>query len=145
MADMLLALATEFPKMPVASTEWLDKFVGVSDIDPGEAQIYALAAEKELRVLTGDKRALKAVGSLSEVSAKLDGNVVTIEAVLLGLSNSNHGSDAELRERGSVLGTYDHMARAVFASASSSLDDALDSYFRSVEREAQPMRLWRPA
>lgn len=141
-ADALIAEAETFPVMPEASTEWLDKLAGSADVDPGEAQIYALAAEHHMRVLTGDKRALNAVSSLPEVSTKLIGNVVTIEAVLLGLSAIV--AEADLRARGKALGTYDQMAKAVFASASSSLEEALGSYLGSLQKETEPMTLWHP-
>jgi hypothetical protein len=141
-ADGLIEKASIFSAMPEASAEWLDKLAGTAAVDPGEAQMYALAAEHGLLALTGDKRALKAVSSMPEVYTKLDGKVVTIEAVLLGLSLQM--AEAELRARGKVLGTYDQMAKAVFASANSSLHEALGSYFGSLEADFQPMKLWRP-
>jgi len=128
--------------MPEASAEWLDKLAGAVAIDPGEAQMYALAAEHGVLALTSDKRALKAVTSMPEVYTKLDGNVVTIEAVLLGLSLQL--AEADLRARGKVLGAYDQMAKAVFASSNSSLHEALGSYLGSLETDSQPMKLWRP-
>jgi hypothetical protein len=141
-ADGLIEKASHFPTMPEASAEWLDKLSGTVAIDPGEAQMYALAAEHGVLALTGDKRALKAVSSIPEVYTKLDGNVVTIEAVLLGLSLQM--VEADLRARGKILGTYDQMAKAVFASSNSTLHEALGSYLGSLEADSQPMTLWRP-
>lgn len=143
MAEVLIAAAVSFPTMPEPSAEWLDKMATAIAIDPGEAQIYALAAEHGALVLTGDKRALKAVSLLPELYTKLDGNIVTMEAVLLGLIVQM--TDADLRARGKVLGTYDQMAKAVFASSNSALDNALGSYFVSLEAESAPLKLWRPS
>jgi hypothetical protein len=111
-------------------------------IDVGEAQIYALAAEHGLRVLTGDKRSLLELSKLRAFRDRLDSRVVSLEAVLLGLNGTM--SQAELRARGSILGKYDSMARAIFRSSSSPLAQGLESYFRDLERSVEPMKLWRP-
>jgi hypothetical protein len=71
----------------------------------------------------------------------MDGRVVTLEAVLLGLTNKMNG--AELRARGRILAQYDKMARAVFSSDGSSLDEGLESYLADLERNTDPMKLWR--
>lgn len=141
-AEQLRKLSLAVPEMPEAETQWLDVFANVPSIDPGEAQIFALAAERGLRVLTGDKRALRAVSALPGVQAKLDGNVVTIEAVLLGLSGKM--SETDLRYCGNVLANYDRMAKVVFGSANSSLVEALGSYLGSLDQETSPMKLWHP-
>lgn len=141
MADGLLPIAESIGAMSEASEEWLDPLVGNPGIDAGEAQIFALAAEHRLRVLTGDKRALAEVSRLPKFRAEIDAGVVTLEAVLLGLTNKM--SEAELRARGRVLAQYDKMARAVFASVGSSLDEGLESYLADLERSTDPMKLWR--
>ena len=140
-SDRLRAIAQTFSKMPEPSTEWLDTFSAVPAIDPGEAQIYALAAERGLMVLTGDKRALKALGSLTAAHPRLNGNIVTLEAALLGLVGRL--TDPVLRAHGKILAEYDQMAKAVFSSAGSSLDEALKSYVRHIEIQVQPLTLWR--
>lgn len=141
-ADVLHPLAEQIQAMREPSDEWLDLLVNHPAIDVGEAQIYALAAEHGLRVLTGDKRSLLELSKLPAFRDRLDGRVVSLEAVLLGLIGTM--SQAELRARGSILGKYDSMARAIFGSSSSALAQGLESYFRDLERSVEPMKLWRP-
>lgn len=140
-SDQLRKLANEFAVAPGASTGWLDVLSIQPSIDPGEAQLFALAAEREIRVMTGDKRALEALAKINSIHPLLSGNVLTLEAVLTGLAEEL--PDTQLRHKGSILGQYDQMAKAVFSSTGSDLKEALDSYFRDVEFKAQPLRLWR--
>lgn len=140
-ADGLLKLSGEFPIAPEASEEWLDLLAAVPSIDPGEAQLFALAAEHGIRVLTGDKRSLEALAKVSNIHPRLDGRIVSLEAALTGLTKG--AQQAQLRRKGSILGQYDQMARAVFASKGSDLDEALDSYTRDLESRVKPLVLWR--
>ena len=119
----------------------MDVLSAESSIDPGEVQLFALAAEQGIPILTGDKRALDALAKVAGIHPLLSGKVVTLEAVLTGLVNQM--PDEKLREKGKVLGQYDSMARAVFASAGSVLGEALESYMRDVESRAKPLNLWR--
>lgn len=137
----LRKLADEFPVAPDSSSTWLDVLTAESRIDPGEAQLFALAAEHGIRILTGDKRALEALAKVNNIHPHLSGNVITLEAVLSGLAEQV--PDAQLRRMGSVLGQHDQMAKAVFASTGSDLGEALDSYVRDVESRAKPLLLWR--
>jgi hypothetical protein len=137
----LRKLADEFPVAPDSSSTWLDALTAESSIDPGEAQLFALAAEHGIRILTGDKRALEALAKVNNIHPHLSGNVITLEAVLSGLAEQV--PDAQLRRMGSVLGQHDQMAKAVFASTGSDLGEALDSYVRDVESRAKPLLLWR--
>lgn len=141
-ANRLHPIAESIAPIDEPSAEWLDGLSENSAIDVGEAQIYALAAERGLRVLTGDKRAVVEVSKLPKFRPKLDRRVVTLEAVLLGLTDTM--SKADLRARGSTLAQHDKMARAVFGSAGSPLDQGLASYLGDLERTTDPMRLWRP-
>ncbi len=59
--DGLIPLATELTIVPRPSDAWLDKLTPIQAIDPGEALIFAAAAEAGSIVLTGDKRALRAL------------------------------------------------------------------------------------
>lgn len=141
-ADALHPIAAQIAMMDEPSGKWLDLLVEHPAIDVGEAQIYALAAEHGLRVLTGDKRSLVELSKLPIFRDRLGGCVVSLEAVLLGLSGTM--SEVELRARGSILAKYDSMARAIFRSAGSPLAEGAESYLRDLERSTDPMRLWRP-
>jgi hypothetical protein len=137
----LRKLADEFPVAPNSSSKWLDVLSAESSIDPGEAQLFALAAEHDIRILTGDKRALEALAKVSDIHSHLSGSVVTLESVLTGLNEQL--PETLLRQKGKVLGEHDQMAKAVFGSTASNLGEALDSYLRDVESRTQPLRLWR--
>lgn len=140
-SDRLRKFAGEFPVAPDSSLKWLDALTAESSIDPGEAQLFALAAEHGIRILTGDKRALEALAKVYGIHPHLSGNVVTLEAVLTGMAEQM--PDEQLRQKGSVLGQHDQMAKAVFASVGSDLGEALHSYLRDVESRAKPLRLWQ--
>ena len=140
-ADRLRKLAGAFPVAPTPSSTWLDVLSAQSSIDPGEAQLFALAAEQGIRILTGDKRALEALAKISGIHPHLSGRVVTLEAALIGLTKQM--PDDKLRQKGKILGQHDSMAKAVFASVGSPLGDALDSYMRDLESRAKPLDLWR--
>jgi hypothetical protein len=140
-SDRLRKLADEFPVAPNSSSKWLDVLSAESSIDPGEAQLFALAAEHGIRILTGDKRALETLARVSDIHLHLSGNVVTMEAVLTGLNDQL--PEAQLRRKGCALGQHDQMAKSVFGSSASDLGEALGSYTRDVESRAQPLRLWR--
>lgn len=140
-ADRIRKLAGLFPVAPTSSSTWLDVLSAEFSIDPGEAQLFALAADQGIRILTGDKRALEALAKVSSIHPYLSGRVVTLEPVLMGLANRM--PDEELRRKGKVLGQHDSMARAVFASVGSVLCEALDSYMRDLESRTKPLELWR--
>ena len=63
-SDVLHPIAEQITAMEEPSDEWLDLLVNHPAIEVGEAQIYALAAEHGLRVLTGDKRSLLELSKL---------------------------------------------------------------------------------
>lgn len=140
-ADRIRKFVSQFSVAPMPSSTWMDALAAESRIDPGEVQLFALAAEQGIPILTGDKRALNALAKVAAIHPLLSGRVVTLEAVLLGVASKM--SDEKLREKGKVLGQYDSMARAVFASVGSVVCDGLDSYMRDVESRAKPLDLWR--
>ncbi|HZF31074.1 MAG TPA: hypothetical protein VE907_18310 [Gammaproteobacteria bacterium] len=129
--------------MPEASPALLDSMNSIEDLDVGEAELFAVAAERKLRVITADKRAVRAVANVPEIQTRLDGLVVTLEALMLGLTTSL--GDAQLRACGKQMAAYDQMARAVFSSSSTPLKEALGSYLASYEGDSKPMQLWKPS
>lgn len=141
-ADGLDPIAQSLAAMGEPSEAWLEPLVANPAIGVGEAQIYALAAEHGLRVLTHDKRSVIEVSKLPQFRLQLDARVVTLEALLLGLADSM--TEGDLRSRGTVLAQHDSMARAVFRSSGSSIKEGLESYLGSLERSTKPMSLWRP-
>lgn len=121
---------------------WLDKLALVQDIDPGEAQIYALAATNESTVLSCDKRALRALKNIPEYVGALRKRIVVLEAVLIALCDSL-GAE-EIRIRIQPLLAHDKMVQICFSPENPSPQEALNSYYRSARAELEPLDLWNP-
>jgi hypothetical protein len=81
----LLVLAEDVPTVAAPDPHWMDRLVHVPSIDPGEAQLLAVAAAADENVLlaSGDKRALAAVSSVMGLAEALRGQVVTMESAVL--------------------------------------------------------------
>lgn len=84
--ESLVAIAETIPRLPVANEQWLDQLTGVPGIDPGEAQLFAAAAQHGLLVMTGDKRALVALKEHPCYVRALANRVVALEPLLLSPS-----------------------------------------------------------
>jgi len=140
--DALAAVAESLPVLPQPSDEWLDRLVPVEDVDVGEAQILAAAAEFSLVVVSGDKRALRAVKDVDGFAAALAGRIVVLEAVLLALLD-RLGVET-LRARIRSISTADAVVRVCFSSDAEDSRAALVSYFESLVAELHPLALWDP-
>jgi len=138
----LLRRAEEIDVIPEASPEWLEPLAESRDIDPGEAQLFAVAAQKKLSVLTNDKRALRAVARVEAVRAALDGRIVSLEAMLSRLCDAM--DLAQLRTALASL-EHDQLVRICFSSGSPDPREALRSYLDSLQEEVSPLMLWGPA
>lgn len=140
--DLLIPLADQLPRVETAAADdvWLERLAGIEAIDPGEAQLFAAAAAGTAVVLSGDKRALKAVSALPELASALAGRVVVIEAVLIGLSRVL-GVD-ELRLRLKPVVTLDTVVRACFSGSDPLV--GLRAYFENVAKVVAPLLLWTP-
>ncbi len=138
--DSLLTLANALRPVPDAPPEWLDALVHLDGVDPGEAQLFALAASQCLYVATGDKRALRALRGVPQLVDALDGRVVVMEAALLSACTTL-GVDV-VRLRVVPLGEADTMIRVCF-SGNGDPRQGLLSYLEHTEQEMQPLTLWR--
>lgn len=67
---------------------WLDKLTQVQSIDIGEAQLFAAGAESGLIVMTGDKRALRALKNIPDFTDSLAGRIVVMETILIALCDT---------------------------------------------------------
>lgn len=141
-SDALIPLADAVPSMPAANAEWLDKFAGIPEIDPGEAQLFALAAQGQLIAASGDKRALRAIKDIPEVCDALAGRLVVLEAVLIRLCDE-HGVSA-IRARIDPIRAVDTVIQVCFSSGSPDPVSGLLSYYDSLTRELAPLELWKP-
>jgi len=84
-AAQAVLTAVQSMRAPLDATAFeLTVFEDASNIDPGEAVLFAATmANPGSRLLTGDKRALRAVAELAKVRSELVGRVVMVEHVLL--------------------------------------------------------------
>jgi hypothetical protein len=137
----LVESAHSMPVAPAAGDEWLDQLVGVNEIDIGEAQLYAIAAERGLTIATGDKRALRAVAKLPRLHPPLAGRVVTFEAILLELYTTMGAS--ELRQAVSPLSS-DGLIKVCFSPGNDEPSAALHSSLNALAAEVAPLALWQP-
>lgn len=133
--------AESIAAMTVSDSIWIDVLTPVTDIDPGEAQLFAAAAESGNLLATADKRALGAVGKVPSIRPLLAGRVVTFEAVLLRLCSTL----GEIAVRSAVTPlSEDQMVRICFSPGNASPAEALRSYFDASCAEVHPLVLWQP-
>ena len=140
--DALIPTARSIPVIPPGASEWVDQLTLIVDIDAGEAQIFAVAAELDLLVISGDKRALQALKNAPEVCERLCGNVVVLEALLIRVAE-RLGVD-ELRRRLVPVYSLDKAVRVCFSANENEPLGALRSYYDALKREVSPLVLWDP-
>jgi hypothetical protein len=141
--DDLISDAEAIPVIHQPNVQWLDKLVSISDIDPGETQIFAAAAESSLIVLSGDKRALRALKGLDDFVNALAGRVVVLEAVFIRLCDQI--GYQQLRSRIAPLFGCDKVVDICFSAGNSDPRACLVSYYESLVAEVDPLILWHPA
>ena len=139
--NALLSHAEAMPIHPTPGATALEPLTQKETIDPGEAQLFAAAAEFRCTIITGDKRAVRALKHVTELHAQLAGRIVTLEAVLLELCEQL-GLES-LRERTGPLTTHDKTVGVCFPPGSSDPRDGLRSYHESLAGEVRPLVLWR--
>lgn len=140
--DSMVRLAMTLPTIPQPSAEWLGPLAAIQEIDPGEALIFATAAESGGTVVSGDKRALASLKDLQGHREALTGRVVVFEAVLLRLCH-DLGADV-VRHRVQPLETLDSVVRVCFSSQGSDPEEGLLSYFDDLRGAVSPLTLWDP-
>lgn len=140
--DGLLSTVEAVPPLPRPGDLWLDRLAHVPAIDPGEALLFASAAECSHLVLTGDKRALRALVTVPGFPEALSGRIVVLEAVLLGLCD-RHGSEL-IRQRVEPLAASDTVIEVCFSSGNPDPQVAILSYFTALATEVAPLALWNP-
>lgn len=141
----LLPIASAMPTVPAPPSEWLGRLVNVPLIDPGEAQLFSCAAAGSLVILTGDKRALRALAGVEGFADALAGRIVTLEALLLALCSAL--GDPAVRSMVQPLASGNRPDQTIKICFSSSNEDprtALLSYFNALKHEVQPLILWEP-
>ncbi|HXG89323.1 MAG TPA: hypothetical protein VNJ02_13385 [Vicinamibacterales bacterium] len=140
--ESLLGTADSILPLQPFSSDWLERFLPVPGIDPGEAQLFAAAADRRLFVLSGDKRALRAVVNVEGAAQALSGLIVTLEAVLIALHDSV--GVTTLRTRIAPLRPFDTTVGICFSDGNTDPLSAAWSYYNSLASEVAPLELWRP-
>ena len=110
--NALLSHAEAMPIHPTPGATALEPLTQKETIDPGEAQLFAAAAEFGFMIITGDKRAVRALKHVTEIHAQLAGRIVTLEAVLLKLCEKLGLED--LRQRIRPLTSHDKAVPDLF-------------------------------
>lgn len=143
-ALVVVAICRELPVLP-ADTQLLGSLQDAPGVDAGEAVLLsALAASADARMLSGDKRCMRAVAELPAADrAGLAGKCIVVEQVIL------HALDVRglqwLRERVCALR---HIDKAIMIALGSRCDapeasvrEALRSYIREIEQACDPTLL----
>ena len=140
--DSMLQIAGTLPRVPQPSAAWLDPLAPVQAIDPGEALIFAAAAESGAMIVSADKRALEALKGLEAHRDALAGRLVVLEALLLRLCR-DLGTDI-VQQRVRPLVGLDRVVRVCFSIQGSEPEEGLLSYFRDLQKAVSPLTLWDP-
>ncbi len=138
--ERLIPLADSIPPIGDPPISWLEELAGIPDIDPGEAILFATAAEQRTPVITGDIRSLVALKRLPNFCESLNGRVAVLEAVLLGLC-ARLGS-ATVRARIHSGPQPDTVMQICFSPGTEDPDSALRSYLHLRTSELTPLALW---
>ena len=140
--EAMLQIALTLPSVRQPSAEWLDPLAHVQAIDPGEALIFAVAAESGAMIVSGDKRALEGLKDFEAHRDALAGKIVVLEAILLKLCR-DLGPDV-VRQRVQPLMGLDGLVRICFSSQEADPEGGLRSYFDDLQRKVSPLTLWDP-
>ncbi len=140
--ESLLEIARAIPPLQASTSEWLDRFRPVPGIGPGEAQLYSAAIERNVLVLSGDKRALRAIDKVEGAAQALSGLIAPLEAVLIAL-HGPLGAD-DLRARLVAIRSLDRAVGICFSDSNNDPLSALWSYYDSLASDVAPLLLWRP-
>jgi len=136
----LLSESTRLTVAPAPGLQWLNVLKPYTQIDPGEAQLLALAAEHGAFLLTGDKRALQEVRNIPELVRALAGRIAVPEAVLLALC-AVHGDEA-VRSAAIEAAPLDTMFRVCFSKSEQEPRLAVRSYLDDTRAKLRPLELW---
>jgi hypothetical protein len=141
-SDRLLPTALTISVAPTPLPLWADRLLGIQDMDPGEAQLLALSAERGFLLLTGDKRAVTAVRNIGVFVDALRGRIILPEVLLLLLCELD--GDKYIRNAFKTGQGEDKMLQVVFSDDNPSPRDALNSYIARATSDLAPLVLWSP-
>ena len=142
LCDALIPLVDTMPIVEVSSRLYLDQLAAIPEIDPGEAQLFAKMAGTELHLITGDKRSVRALKSVSDLTHVLAGRIIVLESILLALCEDL--GLKEIQERTNELRHLDNVVQVCFSEPNDDPEGCLASYFSQLVKEVQPLHLWQP-
>ena len=140
--EELIPLANTMPVVSSTNDIYLNQLAGMSEVDPGEAQLLAKAAEAKLHLITGDKRSLRSLKNISLITEDVAGRIIVLESLLLALCNSL-GTE-EIRRGVEELTNFDKMMSICFSELNEEPVDCLRSYLLALAEEVKPLLLWQP-
>ena len=146
LARCLGPLANSIDSITAPSADWLSPLTTVPNIDPGEAVLFAAAAQDDQQqslIMTGDKRAVVALKDVVPCRDRLNGRIVTLEAILIHLLDTL--SEARLRCHLEPIRHLDVMLSICLNPDNADPFGCLRSYFHGTVHEAQPLVLWHPS
>ena len=138
--DRLIPVAESMPAIRQVANSRLEQLALIPAIDPGEAIIFATAADLQLPVLSGDVRAMRALKRLDGFPEVLGSRIVLPEAVLLALCREL--GTAAVRERIEPVRHVDTVMSICFSPDAPDPERGLRSYLRDRGRELAPLVLW---
>jgi hypothetical protein len=138
--ERLVELAQKMQIIKSPSADWLDKLVAINEIDPGEALIFASAAEYQASVTSGDKRALIALRGASDFHEVLSGKIIVIEAAVLAMCSVLGVESVKTK----VQPVLEEDKALGFCFKSGDPREGLRSYYSDLARRVDPLFLWSP-
>ncbi len=138
--ERLIPLAEHMPPVVDSPTSWLEQLAHIPDIDPGEAILFATAADRRVPVVTGDIRSLRALKSLDRFPEALEGRIAVLEAVLLALCGRL--GTAAVRSRVQSVPQVDNVMQICFSPGVEEPELALRSYLHDRKKALAPLVLW---
>jgi hypothetical protein len=138
----LLPVAQSIRSAPEPGDAWLEKLTPINAIDPGEARLFAAAADFGCMVLSDDKRAMRELKNVQGMPEALKGRIVVLEGLLLALCTKLGTS--EVRRRISAIVSLDVMLSVCFSPSNNDVMECLRSYYRNLTAELAPLVLWNP-
>lgn len=142
LCNKILPMVEAIAPVQGASIVWLDKLAQVPEIDPGEAQLFAVAAERGSWIATGDKRSLSALARIPDYVAATSGRIVIPERVLITLCCEL--GVAEMHKRIQPVTAIDKVVRICFSENPGDPPSALLSYSNDAEISLSPLTFWKP-
>ena len=140
--EQLISLTEKIPALGNINRVWLEKMSNIHEIDPGEAQIFAAAVDEDVLIMSGDKRALRAIKEIPDIVTQLKERVIIMEAVLIALCR--HLTEEYVKEQIDKVSGFDKMINICFSSANPHPMKALYSYYNDSAYQLAPLILWNP-